>query len=385
VSPYARTLGWLAVGARAAKALRDEAHGEGLDTVDDVHAALLRLAVDGRRPVLVSPKALVRRPRAALRALVRATAPSPVCVLVEPDRPLSPSVARAVAETGAKPFQSEGHLSGTASRARPRGAVAATPPPPAAPHLLAPDRTPAARSAATAAPAAAPDVASARTSLDEVGFADGCFKRLDRPDALCRFVLTRLGKVTGANRSSLMLVDAGRTGLFVKAANGLDPALVGRVRISLPSGLAGRAASLGRALVGHAEPGGPRAYEGTAYVVLPLGHGAACEGVVSLTDLPGDRLPDDRTMKGLLRMANRAGRALSAARRLEHAETQSATDELTGLPNRRSRAGARQEIERARRAGTPRARLLDIDHFKALNESTGTPRATACSCRSHAA
>jgi len=373
VSPYARTLGWLAVGTRAAKALRNgDEHAADVDSAEDVHAALLRLALDGRRAVLVSPKCLVHRPRAALRALVRAAAPSPVCVLLEPDRPLSPALARAVEAAGVRPFEGEGHLAGTASRARPRGATALSAPPPAPPpppQLLAPVRL------STARPSPDADEAPRRATLDEVGFADGCFKRLDRPDALCRFVLARLAKVTGAGRTSLMLIDAGRTGLFVKAANGLDPALVGRVRISLPSGLAGRAASLGRALAGHAEPGGPRAYTGTAYVVLPLGHGNACEGVVSLTDLPDDRLPDERTMKGLLRMANRAGRALGAARRLEHAETQSATDELTGLPNRRSfeRALGR-EIERSRRAGTPLAvGLLDIDHFKGLNDRFGHP------------
>lgn len=376
MSPYARTLGWLAVGARAARALRDDAHGVGLDTADDVHGALLRLALDGRRPVLVSPKALVRRPRAALRALVRAAAPSPVWVLLEPDRPLSPAIERAVSAAGARPFHGEGEVPATPSRARPPGvSPLVAPPPPPSPAPLAPpqpdptDRMPERRRDVGA------EAAPRRATLDEVGFADGCFKRLDRPDALCRFVLARLARVTGAARTSLMLIDAGRTGLFVKAANGLDPALVGRIRISLPSGLAGRAASLGRALAGHAEPGGPRAYAGTAYVVLPLGHGNACEGVVSLTDLPADRLPDERTLKGLLRMANRAGRALSAARRLEHAETQSATDELTGLPNRRSfeRALGR-EVERARRAGTPLAvGLVDIDHFKGLNDRFGHP------------
>ena len=87
-------------------------------------------------------------------------------------------------------------------------------------------------------------------------------------------------------------------------------------------------------------------------------------------------------MKGLLRMANRAGRALGAARRLEHAETQSATDELTGLPNRRRSSGrSRREIERARRAGTPPRRRPPRRRPLQGRSTTAsaTPSATGCS------
>jgi diguanylate cyclase (GGDEF)-like protein len=49
------------------------------------------------------------------------------------------------------------------------------------------------------------------------------------------------------------------------------------------------------------------------------------------------------------------------------------TDMLTGLPNHRSlSATIEREVARARRSGRPLALLfLDIDHFKALNDSAG--------------
>jgi diguanylate cyclase (GGDEF)-like protein len=209
----------------------------------------------------------------------------------------------------------------------------------------------------------------------EIEFVDGCFRRLDRPDALCRFVLKSVARETGARRVSLMILDAARTGLFVKAAKGMDPALVGRLRSSLSGGIAGRAASLGRPVLGVGSSGGSRGYAGGAYAVLPLGPSGSCEGVLNLTDLPGDRPLAPHVVKRLVRMSRRAGRALSAARRLENAETLSATDELTSLPNRRSFERAlHREIERARRTGGGLAiGLFDVDRFKEFNDRFGHP------------
>jgi hypothetical protein len=66
----------LAVGSAAERGLEDctslEAHA-----VPDVHEALWELERDGRQPVLVEAAALEPRPRAALRALVRAARPQP--------------------------------------------------------------------------------------------------------------------------------------------------------------------------------------------------------------------------------------------------------------------------------------------------------------------
>ncbi|MCC7137065.1 MAG: GGDEF domain-containing protein [Planctomycetes bacterium] len=330
----------LAVGLAASDAVSAAWPGRGADVATDAHGALVTLLTDGARPVLVGPDALLPRPRAALRALVRAAAPYDVVVTLPPRT--DPRVGRAAAALGVR-------------------CIAPDEPPPQA--------TP--RRERVAATAEGTDEAG----VGEAAFVDGCFRRLDRPDALCRFVLRAFARETGADRLSLMLADPARTSLFVKAAKGLDPALVGRVRAPIGSGIAGRATSLARAVTGRASSGGPRGYAGTAYVVLPLGVAPRCEGVVSLTDLPGDALPSPAALRRLLRMARRAGRALAAARRLEQAETLSATDELTGLPNRRAFERAlRRELERARRGGPPIAvAIVDVDRFKSLNDRFGHP------------
>jgi len=92
---------WIAVGARAADGLRRALPaGEGLEAASDVHAALLSLAMDGRRPVLVEADALLPRPRAALRALRAAAGPDPVVVLLEAGFPADPRAMRAAEALG---------------------------------------------------------------------------------------------------------------------------------------------------------------------------------------------------------------------------------------------------------------------------------------------
>jgi len=334
----ARPTPWLAVGEDVADALTAGRPTDPPERRSDVHAALLSLLEDGPRTVVIEPVHLLPRPRAALRALTRAAAPHPVFVWAAGRG--EARVDRAAAALGV-------------ARARTAADLLGTPPPPA-------------------------DGARPRKrkhARGEVAFIDGCFRRLDRADDLCRFVVSSFAKATGATRISLMLVDPSRNALFVKAARGLDAALVGRLRTPLTAGIAGRATTLGRAVAGRAAAGGARGYAGTAYVVLPLGAPTRCEGVVALTDLPDDALPTARALRRWLRMARRAGRALAASRRIEQAETLSATDELTGVPNRRAFERAlHRELERARRAGTSLAvGLLDVDHFKTVNDRFGHP------------
>ena len=108
-------------------------------------------------------------------------------------------------------------------------------------------------------------------------------------------------------------------------------------------------------------------------MVLPLGSGRRCEGVVCITGLPDDQLPDAPTVRSWARLARRAGVALRGARTLQKARSLAVHDELTRLPNRRAfeRALSR-ELERARRSGTRLVvGLFDVDHFKSFNDRYG--------------
>ncbi|MHC5009992.1 MAG: GGDEF domain-containing protein [Planctomycetota bacterium] len=174
--------------------------------------------------------------------------------------------------------------------------------------------------------------------------------RLHSLRRLTAYVVRSLVEVSSARRVSLMLMERRRRALCLRRARGMPDGLVGKVRCAVASGVAGRAASLGRAVAGRGSRGGLRRYDGSAYVVLPLGRGRDC-------------------------MGDRAGQALRTARRLRRAESLSTTDELTGLPNRRAFERAlRREVERASRAGNGLAvALFDVDHFKSINDRFGHP------------
>lgn len=348
---------WLAVGARAIDALAPRADRPraglavppeaGIETALDIHDAIERLA--GGVPVaaiVLDARLLDDRPRAALRELGQLGGGAALIVC---GRPRTRAARLAVEAAGLPLFDPD---------AQPRSALSDAPRPPA--RTPPPDRV---RGGRTERRSASPDEA----------FLDGCLRRLTRPEVLKRYVLEQVADVAGAERASLMLRDTGRATLLLQAVHGMREDLVGKVRQGVGAGIAGRVAALGRPTIGRATPGGPRRYTGAAYVVLPLGRGRACQGVVNLTGLPGDALPDVERVRAWETMCRRAGLALRHALRLRRAENLSTQDPLTRLPNRRAfeRALAR-EIERARRDGTRLGMaLLDADHFKRLNDDLG--------------
>ena len=204
-------------------------------------------------------------------------------------------------------------------------------------------------------------------------FADRCLSFLGDPERLLAYTADALREASRASRVSLMLADEDRRTLALQHAAGLDERLVGTLRCAIGRGVAGRAAALGRPLAGHGVRGGERGYAGSAYVILPLGHGTDCIGVVNLTGLPADRLPADAVLARWAEVGRQAGQALAAARRLVRAEADRNTDALTGLPNRRAFEGAlTREVDRASRSGDGLAvALFDADRFKRVNDDYG--------------
>ncbi len=83
--------------------------------------------------------------------------------------------------------------------------------------------------------------------------------------------------------------------------------------------------------------------------------------------------PSEREAATIALLAIEAGSIIERADLVARLERQAATDELTGLPNRRSwERELPRELARARRTGTAlTVAMLDLDHFKAFNDANG--------------
>ncbi len=119
--------------------------------------------------------------------------------------------------------------------------------------------------------------------------------------------------ITGAEKTSLMVLDRDANVLTIKAAKGLSHEIVGSVRLPIGSGVAGRVMTSGKPLLVKKDPNavfGPqgerKAYKTDSYVSIPLTIKGETFGVLNLTDKCDGSTFDEGEVLLLLSLARKA-------------------------------------------------------------------------------
>lgn len=123
--------------------------------------------------------------------------------------------------------------------------------------------------------------------------------------------------------------------------------------------------------------GGPATVPGGRDWVAPLTVPGRTHGVLWLrapVAATGDQL-DDEELSFLATYASQGAQALERSRLFAELSAMAGTDELTGLPNRRVwMSAAERAVATSNRGGGPVCiALIDLDHFKAYNDTRGHP------------
>ncbi|MEX2289781.1 MAG: diguanylate cyclase [Mycobacteriales bacterium] len=202
-------------------------------------------------------------------------------------------------------------------------------------------------------------------------------------DRILTVVLDTAMSSTRAQAGAVFLLSADGTHLELAVGQGLEERGVAcDLRLPVGAGVAGRVARSGEAVRGWVaegltpDPGEPAAQ---ALLAVPLKSSANVIGVLTVYDRADGEAFEEADLVTLRTFTSQATVAVDNVLLHEEARRLSITDGLTGLANYRHFAVTiGREIERAARFGRPLGLLLlDLDHFKLVNDVHGHQRGDA--------
>lgn len=201
-------------------------------------------------------------------------------------------------------------------------------------------------------------------------------------DLLTELLVKGASELTWAEKSILLLIDSERSEVIFSKSFGIDieeTVFLGPVKAQ---GLLGVAYTEGRQVVIE-DPSGHHLWETTPWLhpflrqllAVPLSLQGQVEGMLCVLNKENGQGFKAGDISTLSTLALHAGVAIDNARFVEKMEEQAITDSLTGLLNHMEFQNRLiEEIDRSRRYGKMFSLLmLDLDHFKDVNDTYGHP------------
>ena len=204
-------------------------------------------------------------------------------------------------------------------------------------------------------------------------------------EELSNFIVDRISDVLKVNICSLMLIDKDEETLSIKAAIGLDDAVIRKTKIKLGQAISGWVAQNGEPVIisdienddmfGRANL--PQ-YETKSLLCIPLKVKNRVLGVINMTDktIPGQKnIFIEEDLRFLTVICNYAAIAIENAQLYGEVKNLAITDGLTNLFNHRYfQTHLQTEVTRVQRYPRPLSMIMfDIDAFKAFNDTYGHP------------
>ncbi len=201
------------------------------------------------------------------------------------------------------------------------------------------------------------------------------------PDTLYQSIVDVSSKLVRAERVSLMLPEAKKGELLIKAVRGMNKAIARNIRITVGAGIAGSVFERGKPLIvsdieRHLSTQRGPTYRTGAFISMPLKIGNEAIGVLNFADRTDRDVFSKADMVFLNYFVSYVSIVIKGAQYYQMSEemrTLSITDSLTGLFNRRYfDERLFEELQRAVRYDAKFSlAIMDVDDFKLFNDSEG--------------